>query len=167
LFRPRTDVEYDVLTTQFFNVPTAEAEQRTFDRPEQAANITELTTFQLLPTAGYNASVSFFADGRLRLPVTSKAASLGSIALDGAASDTYQSGTATLNGSFGPSAFGSFTWRLGYAYRSLPTNKQSLNESRFNGRLLATTRPLGEGRAGVSFWPPTRRWSPPEPLSSE
>jgi hypothetical protein len=145
------DVEYDVLTTQFFKTPTAEAQEQMFDRPEQAANVTRPKNFKLTPTAGYNASDSFFAGGRLRARLKKKTASLDSIGLDGAGSDTYQSATGALNGSFDPPSFGTIAWNLGYAYQSLPTDKASLTESRFNGRLIATTQPFGKSGVVARF----------------
>lgn len=144
-------VEYDVLTTQFFKTPTAEAQRRMFDRPEQSANVTRAKNFELMPVAGYDASDSFFAGGRLRARPKTKTSSLDSIALDGAASGVYQSAAGSLNGSFDPPSFGTVEWSLGYVYRSLPTDKTWIAENRFNGRLTATTQPFSKSGVVVRF----------------
>jgi hypothetical protein len=140
------DVEYEVLTTQFLpDRSTAEAHKSDLERPEKAANVTRPKTFELVPKAGYNATDRFFGGGSLRVRTKGRPASLDSFNLEGAASNTYQSASGSLNGSFDPEAFGTISWRLGYEYRALPTDRAGLSESHVEGRVLASTRPLGSG----------------------
>ena len=144
------EVDYEVLTTQFLpDRSSAEANKSDFERPEKAANVTRPKKFELLPKAGYNATDRFFGGGSLRMRTPSRPASLDSFTFDGAASNTYQSASGAMNGSFDPEAFGTISWRLGYAYRALPTDRAGLSESHVEGRVLASTRPLGD--AGLVF----------------
>jgi len=145
------NVEFDVVTSQFFSNPTPEARAQVFERPEDAANLTRPKTFELTPTVGYNATDSFFVGGRLRALIRRPVASLDHIDLDGAGSSTYQSVTGALNGSFALTSFGTIAWNLGYRYQSLPTDTDSMTESRFNGRILATTHQLNNAGMVVRF----------------
>jgi len=139
------DVEYDVLTTQFLpGQTTAEAHQGNLEHPERAANVTRPKRLQVVPKAGYNASDNFSGGGGIRILTSGRPASLDSFTAEGAASHTYQSASGALNGSLEPPSFGTISWRLGYSYASLPTDRAALGESRFEGRVLASTRPLGE-----------------------
>ena len=144
------DVDYEVLTTQFLpDRATAEAHKSELERPEKAANVTRPKAFELVPKAGYNATDRFFGGGSLRIRTAGRPASLDSFTFDGAASNTYQSASGAMNGSFEPESFGTISWRLGYEYRALPTDRAGLSESHVEGRVLASTRPLGD--AGLVF----------------
>lgn len=137
------DVRYDILTTRFRpSLGTPEDQDRDTALPDRAVS-PRPRVFYLDPKAGYSASTHLFGGGDLRFRPRKPVASIESLTLNGAASNAYQEATGAVTGSFSPERFGNVSWQLGYVYNSRPTGQADIGESRFDGRIVATTHALG------------------------